>query len=329
MSCKVSRERDRWGGWAEEAGRRAARARARAVRRGERAGQMATSWTKARAILDITRRHGCHGSAEHARQRGRRDRGVHGQPRTRVDDPDRRTAPQYRISSAPGPAGSAVERVQRQAASAGCKVAPLGPWGRARPKAAALEGVQPSWLHVSVSGAGLQDQGSRPPRSRWMLAGLLDTCTSVVRQRILPWSRYGRRAAGAVQDGAPGGAGGGRAARGMHLDDTRCRQGVQVGLPHSAEAFWPRALPVSMSIARRVRPRQAADGGDGNKLPAIGIMEEQPGTALDASDPTRPGSAAQVWVHDGLWAASWRAQQKSRSEKGSGHGIDVHSWVFG
>jgi phosphotransacetylase len=53
------------------------------------------------------------------------------------------------------------------------------------------------------------------------------------------------------------------------------------------------------------------------------------GLAPGASDPTRPGSAAQVWVHDGLWAASWRAQQKSRSEKGSGHGIDVHSWVFG
>lgn len=161
--------------------------------------------------------------------------GVHGQPRT-----SRRSRPPHSTNIPPLQGRRATlerlgERVQRHPRSAGCKVAPPGPpapWGRARPKAAALEGVQPSWLHVSVSGAGLQDQGSRGARTRRMLAGLLDTCTSVVRQRILLCGRYARRAAGAVKDGAPGGARGGRAARGRIWTLQDVGRGVQVGFPH-------------------------------------------------------------------------------------------------
>lgn len=124
---------------------------------------MATSWTKARAI-DITRRHGCHGQSMLVSSMAVEIGGCMGSP-GRVDDPDRRTAPISLRSRAGGQRWRDWESGFRD--THGRRVVrwpPLGPpapWGRARPKAAALEGVQPSWLHVSVSGAGLQDQGSR------------------------------------------------------------------------------------------------------------------------------------------------------------------------
>lgn len=103
------------------------------------------------------------GRTEHARQRQwpSRSGGAWAAP----DESTIPTAAQHQYPSASGPAGSAGERVLFRDTH-GRRVVRWPrwpPWGRARLKAAALEGVQPSWLHVSglASRPGSRLKGGR------------------------------------------------------------------------------------------------------------------------------------------------------------------------